>query len=69
MFPLIKDTEILNKGLKEKKLYQVVAESSYIEDRRRLELLHMKSSINCSREFEESLARAGANAFSDNTMG
>lgn len=33
VFPLNNDTEILIKGLKENKLYQVVAVSSYIEDR------------------------------------
>lgn len=45
VFPLNNDTEILIKGLKENKLYQVVAVSSYIEDRSRLELLQKKSSI------------------------
>ena len=39
VFPLNNDTEILIKGLKENKLYQVVAVSSYIEDRSRLEVL------------------------------
>ena len=48
VFPLNNDTEILIKGLKENKLYQVVAVSSYIEDRSRLELLQKKSSIYCS---------------------
>lgn len=42
VFPLNNDTEILIKGLKENKLYQVVAVSSYIEDRSRLELLQKK---------------------------
>ena len=36
VFPLNNDTEILIKGLKENKLYQVVAVSSYIEDRKLL---------------------------------
>lgn len=42
VFPLNNDTEILIKGLKENKLYQVVAVSSYIEDRSRLELLQRR---------------------------
>ena len=53
VFPLNNDTEILIKGLKENKLYQVVAVSSSIEDRSRLELLQKKSSIYSSTEFEE----------------
>ena len=69
VFPLNNDTEILIKGLKENKLYQVVAVSSYIEDRSRLELLQKKSSIYCSTEFEECLTRADAIVFSENTMG
>ena len=63
VFPLNNDTEILIKGLKENKLYQVVAVSSYIEDRSRLELLQKKSSIYCSTEFEECLTRADAIVF------
>ena len=69
VFPLNNDTEILIKGLKENKLYQVVAVSSYIEDRSRLEILQKKSSIYCSTEFEECLTRADAIVFSENTMG
>lgn len=68
VFPLNNDTEILIKGLKENKLYQVVAVSSYIEDRSRLELLQKKSSIYCSTEFEECLTRADAIVFSENTI-
>ena len=47
----------------------MVAVSSYIEDRSRLELLQKKSSIYCSTEFEECLTRADAIVFSENTMG
>ena len=38
VFPLNNDTEILINGLKESKLYQIVAVSSYIEDKSRLEI-------------------------------
>jgi peptide maturation system protein (TIGR04066 family) len=69
VFPLNNDTEILINGLKESKLYQIVAVSSYIEDKSRLELLQKKSSIYCSTEFEECLARADAIIFAENTMG
>ena len=55
--------------MKESKLYQIVAVSSYIEDKSRLELLQKKSSIYCSTEFEECLARADAIIFAENTMG
>lgn len=51
VFPLNNDTEILIKGLKENKLYQVVAVSSYIEDRSRLELLQKKSSMRMLQEW------------------
>lgn len=69
VFPLNNDTEILINGLKESKLYQVVAVSSYIEDKSRLELLQKKSSVYCSTEFEECLVRADAIIFAENTMG
>lgn len=69
VFPLNNDTEILINGLKESELYQVVAVSSYIEDKSRLELLQRKSSIYCSTEFEKCLKRADAIVFAENTMG
>lgn len=69
VFPLNNDTEILINGLKESKLYQIVAVSSYIEDKTRLELFQKKSSIYCSTEFEECLVRADAIIFAENTMG
>lgn len=69
LFPLNNDIEVLIKNWEENEQYQIVAVSSYYEDRKRLDLLREEKAFYCSTDFIKCLEEADSVVFAENTMG
>lgn len=68
LFPLNSDTQVLINNIENKGQYQIVAVSSYYEDKKALGLIQKERSIYCDTDFTKCMEDADAIVFAENTM-